>query len=182
VESDIDLEVVNSYTTDLSGIHNIITVDDKSTWVNDCNKEVIRQINIDNDNIILLSVVTWIPQVNKDDDTEKNSFISPDFVKSFISELLPSDRSMSLFEVNVMSKISQEICYNIIVGVKEPGILTPTDESIRTLLIFDMDGKQQHTYQYDSNTYRLFTLPRRITTNNNKVIFPDFVKSFISEL
>jgi hypothetical protein len=36
VESDIDLEVVNSYTTDLSGIDNIITVDDKSTWVNDC--------------------------------------------------------------------------------------------------------------------------------------------------
>jgi hypothetical protein len=37
--------------------------------------------------IILLSVVTWIPRVNKDDDTEKNGFISPDFVKSFISEL-----------------------------------------------------------------------------------------------
>jgi hypothetical protein len=51
VESDIDLEVVNSYTTDLSGIYNIITVDDKSTWVNDYYKQVIRQINIDNDNI-----------------------------------------------------------------------------------------------------------------------------------
>ena len=51
VQSDIDLEVVNSYTTDLSGINNIITVDDKSTWVNDYNKQVIRQINIDNDNI-----------------------------------------------------------------------------------------------------------------------------------
>jgi hypothetical protein len=38
VESDIDLEVVNSYTTDLSGIDNIITVDDKSTWVNDYTK------------------------------------------------------------------------------------------------------------------------------------------------
>jgi hypothetical protein len=41
--------------------------------------------------------------VNKDDDTEKNGFISPDFVKSFISELLDTDRSMSLFDVNVMS-------------------------------------------------------------------------------
>jgi hypothetical protein len=50
----IDLEVVNSYTTDLSGIYNIITVDDKSTWVNDLNKQVIRQINIDNDNITSL--------------------------------------------------------------------------------------------------------------------------------
>ena len=59
---------------------------------------------------------------------------------------------------------------NIIVGVAEPGPLTPTDKSIRTLLIFDMDGKQQHTYQYDSNKHRLFTVPHRITTNKNKDI------------
>jgi hypothetical protein len=64
VQSDIDFEVVNSYTTNLSGIYNIITVDDKST-----------------------------------------GFISPDFVKSFIFELLNTDRSISLFDVNVMSKI-----------------------------------------------------------------------------
>jgi hypothetical protein len=32
----VQFEVVNSYTTDLSGIYKIITVDDKSTWVNDC--------------------------------------------------------------------------------------------------------------------------------------------------
>jgi hypothetical protein len=36
--------------------------------------------------------------------------------------------------------------------------------------VFGMDGKQQHTYQYDSNKHRLFTGPRRITTNNNKDI------------
>jgi c-di-AMP phosphodiesterase-like protein len=59
VESDIDFEVVNSYTTDLSGINNIITVDDKSTWVNDYNKEVIRQINIDNDNITTTKKISY---------------------------------------------------------------------------------------------------------------------------
>ena len=58
----------------------------------------------------------------------------------------------------------------IIVGVREPGPFRPTDKSTRALLIFGMDGKQQHTYQYDSNKHRLFTLPRRITTNNNKDI------------
>jgi DMSO/TMAO reductase YedYZ molybdopterin-dependent catalytic subunit len=60
VESDIDLEVVNSYTTDLSGIFSIITVDDKSTWVNDLNKEVIRQINIDNDNITTTKQISCV--------------------------------------------------------------------------------------------------------------------------
>jgi hypothetical protein len=113
-----------------------------------------------------LSVVTWIPRGNKDDDTEKNGFISPDFVKSFISELLNTDRSMSLFDVNVMSSDNY-----IIVGVTEPGDdFTPTDKSTRALLIFGMDGKQQYTYQYDSNKHRLFTAPWRITTNNNKDI------------
>jgi hypothetical protein len=68
VESDIDFEVVNSYTTDLSGIYHIITVDDKSTWIND-------------------------------------------YIKS---ELFHTDRSMSLFDVNVMSKISQEICFVVV--------------------------------------------------------------------
>jgi hypothetical protein len=32
--------------------------------------------------IILLSVVTWIPRGNKDDDSEKNGFIFPDFVNN----------------------------------------------------------------------------------------------------
>jgi sugar lactone lactonase YvrE len=60
---------------------------------------------------------------------------------------------------------------NIIVGVREFGDPFPlTDKSTRALLIFDMDCKPQHTYQYDSNKHRLFTVPRRITTNNNKDI------------
>jgi hypothetical protein len=59
----------------------------------------------------------------------------------------------------------------VFVTVRERGnYYTPTDKSTRALLIFGMDGKQQHTYQYDSNKHRLFTLPRRITTNNNKDI------------
>jgi hypothetical protein len=38
-----------------------------------------------------------------------------------------------------------------------------------------MDGKQQHTYQYDSNKHRLFTIPDRIITNNNKdIVVVDF--------
>jgi hypothetical protein len=53
----------------------------------------------------------------------------------------------------------------VYVHLKPP---SPTDKSTRALLIFGMDGKQQHTYQYDSNKHRLFTLPERITTNNNK--------------
>jgi spermidine synthase len=41
---------------------------------------------------------------------------------------------------------------------------------VNVMPLIGMDGKQQHTYQYDSNKHRLFTSPHRITTNNNKDI------------
>jgi hypothetical protein len=172
VESDIDLEVVNSYTTDLSGINNIITVDDKSTWVNDYTKEVIRQINIDNDNITTTKKISC--SIYDMTLTSNNDILLSDGYSSDIKLLTKSGEikpffsvSSSLFTLGIHVTSDN----NIIVGVTEPGNLyTPTDKSTRALLIFGMDGKQQHTYQYDSNKHRLFTLPQRITTNNNKDI------------
>ena len=169
VESDIDFEVVNSYTTDLSGIHNIITVDDKSTWVNDC-KQVIRQINIDNDNI------TTTKQISCDifdmTLTSNNDILLSAMNSSDIKLLTKSGEIKPFFSVSSLLTLGIHVTSdnNIIVGVMEPGPYTPTDKSTRALLIFGMDGKQQHTYQYDSNKHRLFTIPRRITTNNNKDI------------
>ena len=59
---------------------------------------------------------------------------------------------------------------DIMVGVIDPGPLTPTDTSVRALLIFGMDCKQRHCHRYDSNRHSLFTLPWRIKTNTNKDI------------
>ena len=172
VESDIDLEVVNSYTTDLSGIYTIITVDDKSTWVNDYNKQVIRQINIDNDNITTTKQIScFIFDMTL---TSNNDILLSVFNSSDIKLLTKSGEIKPFFSVS-SSLLPWGIHVTsdnyIIVGVTEPGNpFTPTDKSTRALLIFGIDGKQQHTYQYDSNKHRLFTLPYRITTNNNKDI------------
>ena len=172
VQSDIDFEVVNSYTTDLSGIYNIITVDDKSTWVNDGNKQVIRQINIDNDNITTTKQISCgILDMTL---TSNNDILLSVVNSSDIKLLTKSGEIKPFFSVSsplLTLGIHVTSDNNIIVGVTEPGDLyTPTDKSTRALLIFGMDGKQQHTYQYDSNKHRLFTLPYRITTNNNKDI------------
>ena len=172
VQSDIDFEVVNSYTTDLSGINNIITVDDKSTWVNDYNKQVIRQINIDNDNITTTKQIScFICDMTL---TSNNDILLSVFKSSDIKLLTKSGEIKPFFSVSsplLPRGIHVTSDNYIIVGVTEPGYtFTPTDKSTRALLIFGMDGKQQHTYQYDSNKHRLFTLPRRITTNNNKDI------------
>jgi hypothetical protein len=63
----------------------------------------------------------------------------------------------------------------IIEGVREPGPYTPTGKSTRALLIFGMDGKQQHTYQYDSNKHRLFTKMHwkpSLYYNSDTIFFP----------
>ena len=173
VQSEINFEVVNSYTTDLSGIYNIITVDDKSTWVNDYTKQVIRQINIDNDNITTTKQIScFIFDMTL---TSNNDILLSVINSSNIKLLTKSGEIKPFFSVS-SSLLTQGIHVTsdniIIVGVTEPGddYYTPTDKSTRALLIFGMDGKQQHTYQYDSNKHRLFTGPRRITTNNNKDI------------
>jgi hypothetical protein len=171
VQSDIDFEVVNSYTTDLSGIYTIITVDDKSTWVNDSNKQVIRQINIDNDNITTTKQIScYICDMTL---TSNNDILLSVFKSSDIKLLTKSGEIKPFFSVSsplLPRGIHVTSDNYIIVGVTEPGPYTPTDKSTRALLIFGMDGKQQHTYQYDSNKHRLFTFPQRITTNNNKDI------------
>ena len=171
VESDIDFEVVNSYTTDLSGINNIITVDDKSTWVNDWGKQVIRQINIDNDNITTTKQIScYIYDMTL---TSNNDILLSVFNSSDIKLLTKSGEIKPFFSVSSLLPLGIHVTSDnyIIVGVKEPDDdFTPTDKSTRALLIFGMDGKQQHTYQYDSNKHRLFTVPYNITTNNNKNI------------
>jgi hypothetical protein len=140
VQSDIDFEV-NSYTTDLSSIYNIITVDDKSAWVHNGKQQVIRQINIDND------IITTTKQISCDilvmTLTSNNDILLSVDDSSDIKLLTKSGEIKPFFSVSPLRPWGIHVTSdnNIIVGVKEPGILTPTDKSIRTLLIFDMDGK-----------------------------------------
>jgi hypothetical protein len=170
VQSDIDFEVVNSYTTDLSGIPSIITVDDKSTWINNENKQVIRQINIDNDIITTKQISCKIYDMTL---TSNNDILLSVFNSSDVKLLTKSGKIKPFLSVSPLLTLGIHVTSDndIIVGVKEPGNpYTPTDKSTRALLIFGMGGTPQNTYQYDSSKHRLFTLPRRITTNNNKDI------------
>ena len=105
--------------------------------------------------------------------TSNNDILLSVFNSSDIKLLTKSGEIKPFFSVSPLLTGGIHVTSDnyIIVGVTEPGDdFTPTDKSTRALLIFGMDGKQQHTYQYDSNKHRLFTLPRRITTNNNKDI------------
>ena len=54
----------------------------------------------------------------------------------------------------------------ILLGVRDNGdpYLT-TDNSCRKIIVFDSDGNEKQSYEFDRNNQRLFTIPRRITTN-----------------
>jgi hypothetical protein len=171
VQSDIDFEVVNSYTTDLPRISNILTVNDKSTWINNYEKQVLRQINIDNDNITTTNEISC--QINNMTLTSNNDILLSVSNSSDVKLLTKSGEIKPFLSVSPLLPQGIHVTSdnNIIVGVIELGATyTPTDKSTRALLIFGIDGKQQHTYQYDSNKHRLLTVPPRITTNNNKDI------------
>jgi hypothetical protein len=56
----------------------------------------------------------------------------------------------------------------VYVHLKPPSL--PSDVLSTTTMSLLLFVVIQHTYQYDSNKHRLFTLPFRITTNNNKDI------------
>ena len=58
VQSDIDFEVVNTYTTNLPFITTMVCVDDNSAWIDCFPNEVIKQINIDNDNVTTTNEVS----------------------------------------------------------------------------------------------------------------------------
>ena len=147
VQSDIDFEVVNSYTTDLPRISNIITVNDKSTWINNYEKQVLRQINIDNDNITTTNEISC--QINNMTLTSNNDILLSVSNSSDVKLLTMSGEIKPFLSVSPLLPQGIHVTSdnNIIVGVIELGATyTPTDKSTRALLIFGIDGKQQHTY------------------------------------
>ena len=58
----------------------------------------------------------------------------------------------------------------ILVGAKEIGPPLPV-KGPRQVIMMDMDGRKEHVYQYDSKNQPLFTLPRRIITDNYNNIY-----------
>ena len=172
VESDIDLEVVNSYTTDLSLITTMVCVDDNSAWIDCFPNDVIKQINIDNDNVTTTNEVSC--KIYDMALTSNNDILLSLSNSSDVKLLTKSGEIKPFFSVSPLRPWGIHVTRDndIIVSVKEPGDpYQLTDNSTRALFIFGMDGEQRHTYQYDRNKHRLFIAgPWRITTNNNKDI------------
>jgi hypothetical protein len=136
VESDIDFEVVNSYTTDLSCIDNIITVDDKLIWVNNIKKQVIRQINIDNDNITTTKEIS--SDISTMTLTSNNDILLSVYDSSDIKLLTKSGEIKPFLSVSPLTPKGIYVTShnNIIVGVREFGDpYTCTNKSTKALLI-----------------------------------------------
>jgi hypothetical protein len=136
------------YTTDLSGIYNIITVDDKSTWVNDNNKQVIRQINVNNDNIKTTKQISC--EIFDMTLTSNNDILLSvgNSSTSDIKRLTKSGKIKSFLSVSPLLPLGIHVTSdsNIIVGVREPGDpYTLTDKSTRALFIFGGHVFYSHT-------------------------------------
>jgi hypothetical protein len=132
VQSDIDFEVVNSFSFfEVVNSFSFLKLLTKSGEIKpffSVSPLLPKGIHVTSDNNIIVGVKEPGPPTPTDKSTRAllifgmdgkqqhtyNGFISPDFVKSFTSELLPTDRSMSLFEVNVMLLMTEEICFVVV--------------------------------------------------------------------
>ncbi|VDI80737.1 Hypothetical predicted protein [Mytilus galloprovincialis] len=63
----------------------------------------------------------------------------------------------------------------IILGLTESSGLPVTKNSIRRIVVMALDGKIQHTIEYDRENKRLLSYPYRINTLNDKVVVVDLI-------
>ncbi|VDI33927.1 Hypothetical predicted protein [Mytilus galloprovincialis] len=164
----INLNVTKSYTTDQYVVERTLILDDKTAWISNCNKSSLYNINI-GDTIKTVEDVSV--QVYDMSLTGNNDVFLSLFNKTVISLLTTKTGEIKPF-LSVSPLISLGIHVTkhneIILGVSDRGdAYNLTDESCRKVIIFEMDGKQKQSYEYDKHKLRLFTVPFRTTSNVN---------------
>ncbi|XP_052081795.1 protein wech-like [Mytilus californianus] len=174
-----NLDVINSYTTDLYMVHRVLIMDEKTAWISNYHTSTLRKTNINDTikNVKDLSIKVYAMSLADNNDVLLSLYGSSDV------SLLTTKTG----EINPFLSVSPLIPHGlhvtkhneIILGVRERvDDYNLTDKSCRKVIIFGMDGKQKQSYEYDKHKQRLFTLPYRITSNvNNDILVIDIISN-----
>ncbi|XP_052079434.1 uncharacterized protein LOC127717695 isoform X3 [Mytilus californianus] len=171
----VNLDVINSYTTDLITVNRVLIQDDTTAWISNFSKSTLCKINIDD---TIKTVKEISVQVYDMSLTDNNDVLLSLFGSSDVSLLTTKTGEIKPF-LSVPPLLTRGIHVTkhneIILGVKERGdSYNPTNKSCRKVIIFGMDGKQKQSYEYDKHKQRLFTVPIIITSNvNNDILVID---------
>ncbi|CAG2221947.1 unnamed protein product [Mytilus edulis] len=167
-------KLLNQYSSIYPQIQCIICCPDRSLWISNFGSKEMQNISLLSDGLIIkkgtvnVSDVAGIQLSNSGDlflsRQRSNLYIyhpkTGKIVKSkFTVAPLITNSAISGFENN-----------KIIVGAREDGTAFPP-KGPRKVIVMNMEGGHEITYYLDNESKPLFTLPYRITTDNNNDIY-----------
>jgi hypothetical protein len=169
---DTELKVSKSYTTDLSSVTNLLSLDTNTTWISSYRSNVLRQVVID-DNI---KAIKEIP-VNIYDmaRTQSNDILLTMGDSSGVTLLTQSGEIKPFITVAPLITTGIHVTNNndIILGAIEKDTYKLTDKICRKIIVFGENKKEKQSYQYNKRKRRLFTVPCRITDINSDIVVID---------
>lgn len=167
----IEFEVMEKYVTSLPIVYNVVCCADKTLWINnyDCNTlQNITRIDgsLKVNNIVRLPVHQMVSMPNGD---LLLSTLEPDLQ---ICSQKTGQVQKSQYSVAPLQTIAVHVSKDskILVGARERGPILPV-KGPRQVIMMDLDGRKENVYQYDSKNQPLFTIPRRIITDNYNNIY-----------
>ncbi|XP_076111755.1 uncharacterized protein LOC143079993 [Mytilus galloprovincialis] len=140
----MNLDVIKSYTTDLSMVDRVLIQDDKTAWIFNNDIPTLRKININDKIATVKDISVEIYDMSLTD----NNDILMSFCNSTAVNLLKTKTG----EIEMFLSVSPLIPLGIhvtkhneiILGVRDRGdVYNPRNTNCRTVIIFGMDGKQK---------------------------------------
>ena len=172
-EKCLEFNLTKSYTTDLSRVNRLVSLDYKTAWVNNSKRKVLRQVVLD-DNI---QTIKEIPvHIHDMALTQSNDILMSIVDSSEVKLLTISGEIQPFLSVAPLYPLGIHVTNNnnIILGAMEEGDpFKLTDRSCRKVIVLGENNKEIQSYQYNKHKQRLFTVPYRVTGVNSDIVVID---------
>ena len=168
---DTELKVLKSYTTDLSDVHRLVSLDKTTAWISSYKGNIIRKVVIDDKT----QIINEIPVEIYDMKLTKSNDILISINSSDVKLITQSGQIKPFLSVSPLITTGIHVTHNndIILGVMEKDTYKLTDKSCRKIIVFGENKKEKQSYQYNKHKQRLFTVPFRITDKNSDIVVID---------
>jgi hypothetical protein len=169
---DIELKVLNSYTTDLSDV-NCLVSQDNQTWIYSDLSDVLRQVVIDAKITTIKEISTKIYDMAL---TKNNDILISISNTSDIKLITQSGQIKPFLSVSPLLPTGIHVTNSndIILGVvDDTDTSNLTNKSCRKIIVYGENKKIKQSYQYQKRKQRLFTVPHRITDVNSDIVVID---------
>ena len=169
-ENCLALNLTKSYTTDLSCVTRLVSIDNKTAWISNHTRKVLKQVVIDDNIQTIKQIPVWIYDMAL---TQSNDILMSMFCSSEVKLLTISGEIQPFLSVAPLLPCGIHVTNNnnIILGVVETGgTFKQTDRSCRKVIVFDENKKEIQSYQYNKHKQRLFTFPDRVTGVNSDIV------------